>query len=77
MRLILVLLVACFCVGLFAGCCGPGPQFTFRNPLLIDNEPASAAGARLMQVPAYYAPTYTPTAAPSVPAGFSATGPCN
>jgi hypothetical protein len=75
MRTLIVIALAVAFLGLFTGCCGPGPTFTLRNPMLIDNEPASAAGARLMAVPTYYAPSYTPAAAPSVPAGYAS--PCN
>ena len=76
MKTIAILLVCCFLGSLLVGCsgCNPGATFTLRNPLLIDKEPASRAGPRLMAVPQYYAPQYAPTAPVQMPAGYGA--PC-
>ncbi len=60
-----------------AGCrCGGDPQLTVRNPFLLDSEPASAAGPRLMSVPAYYTPSWAPTAGACNPMpGYSFSAP--
>lgn len=72
-NIVLIVLALCF-LGVLAGCCG-APALTIRNPLLLDMEPASVAGPRMLSAPTYYTPQYAPCA-PSLPAGYTAPAPC-
>lgn len=65
--LTMLLAVLAFALPLTA-CCSGQPQVTLRNPFLVDAEPSSVAGPRLVQVPQYYAPSYSP------PASYGASG---
>lgn len=64
MRRFLSCLVALAFVALAACNCGL-PALTVRSPLLLDSEPQTVAGPRLMQAPAYYAPSWSQIQAPS------------
>lgn len=64
MRRFLSCLVALAFVALAACNCGL-PSLTVRSPLLLDSEAQTVAGPRLMQAPAYYAPSWSQIQAPS------------
>lgn len=75
---LLALCVAVLAILPLGGCCAGQPTLTLRNPFLVDSEPASIAGSRMIAMPPQYAsPTYSVQqygCAPALP-GYAITQP--
>ena len=77
MKFVLVILTACFCVGLLGcagGACPTLPDIRLQPPVLFERAPATVPGPRLQPQTYYAQPTYQPMYIP--PTYTAPRGPC-